>query len=96
MKKKDFMGMNLTGMIQGKMETGLGFRKCLEKLSQNTIKSKYPELINIIGTGVLELGIWKIKSDTFEWEKYGLKVFTNVIVISNPKDNLFYLLVENN
>ena len=94
LKKRDFMGMNLTGLIDGKMETGLGFRKCLEKLSKITIKSKYSELIQI--TESSDYDMWKIKSDTFGWVEYGLEIFPNVIIMSNSKENLFYLLVEKN
>lgn len=94
MKKKDFMGMNLTGLIQGKMETGLGFRNSLDKLSQNTIKIKYPNLSNIIEKNGCE--VWKIKSNNFGWIDYKLDLFTNVLVVSNSKDNSFYLLVEKN
>ena len=88
------MGMNLTGLIDGKMETGLGFRKCLEKLSKTTIKSKYPELLKIYES--YDYDMWKVKSDTFGWKDYGLEIFKNLIVISNSKDNLFYLFVEIN
>jgi hypothetical protein len=94
LKKRDFMGMNLTGLIDGKIETGLGFRKCLEKLSKTTIKSKYPELLEIYEPN--DYDMWKIKSDTFGWEDYGLEIFTNIIVTSKSKDNTFYLLVEKN
>lgn len=94
LKKRDFMGMNLTGLIDGKMETGLGFRKCLEKLSITTIKSKYSELLQFSES--TDYCIWKIKSDTFGWGEHGLETFTNFIVISNSKDNLFYLLVQKN
>ena len=94
LKKRDFMGMNLTGMIGGKMETGLGFRKCLEKLSYHSIKTKYPELLNF--NSINNCDIWKVKSDIFEWDKYDLELFINIIIISNYKDNLFYLLVEKN
>jgi hypothetical protein len=94
LKKRDFMGMNLTGLIDGKMETGLGFRNCLDKLSNNTIETKYPELFNMIEANNYEFNVWKIKSDTFGWGEYGLEIFKNVIVISNPTENIFYLLVE--
>lgn len=94
LKKRDFMGMNLTGLIDGKMETGLGFRKCLEKLSQFTTKSKYSDLKQLLESN--NYNMWKIKSNTFGWENYGLDIYENIIVISNFNDNLFYLLVEKN
>ena len=94
LKKRDFMGMNLTGLIDGKMETGLGFRKCLDKLDQNTIKTKYPELTNMIEENNYE--VWKIKSDKFGWGDYGLDLYSNVIIISSFKNKIFYFLVEKN
>jgi len=33
LKKKDFMGMNLTGLVNGRMETGLSFRNTISKIS---------------------------------------------------------------
>lgn len=94
LKKRDFMGMNLTGLIDGKMETGLGFRKCLEKMSKTAIKSKYPEFLQMTESNDFE--IWKIKTDTFGWEEYGLNSFNNILIISNLKNNSFYLFVEKN
>lgn len=93
LKKKDFMGMNLTGLIDGKMETGLGFRKCLEKISIQDIKSKYPELYKINEHYVDN--IWKIKSDTFGWKEYGFDIVPkNIIVISNHDSNTYSILLE--
>lgn len=93
LKKKDFMGMNLTGLIEGRMETGLGFRKCLEKMSIQDIKSKYPELCEIKEHNIDN--IWKIKSDTFGWKEYGFDIVPkNIIVVSNFDSNTYSILLE--
>lgn len=93
LKKKDFMGMNLTGLIDGKMETGLGFRKCLEKIPNSTIKSKYSELENYYQ--IDNCDIWKVKSDKFGWNDYGLQLYKNFyVIVTNDDINGFNLLVE--
>ena len=79
LKRKNYMGMNLTGLIQGKMETGLGFRSSVVKLSYINIKDE--ELKNIICSQFLEsdvindINIYKINSNGFGWKDYGIDFF---------------------
>jgi len=93
LKKKDFMGMNLTGLVKGKMETGLGFRNSLEKIQFNLIKSKYPELIPIFKPNLM---VHLVKSNSFKWDDFGLDMYKNFIVISDLETKEYFIVLEKN
>lgn len=98
LKKKDFMGMNLTGLIQGKMETGLIFRNSMEKISPTQIQKTFPELIYYINTNMTNYIMYKIKSTSSEynslWNKYKLDEYSNWYVICNLDTKKYFLLFE--
>lgn len=98
LKRKNYMGMNLTGLIQGKMETGLGFRSSVVKLSYINIKDE--ELKNIICSQFLEsdasndINIYKINSNGFGWKDYEIEYFQNIYIISNLKEKKYFFILE--
>ena len=91
LKKKDFMGMNLTGLVQGKMETGLGFRNSLEKIIISTVKTKYPELFYLIKPNNV---IYKINTKSFKWDEFGLDVYSNLFIVTDLEMKKYYFIVE--
>lgn len=111
-KKKDFMGMNLTGLVQGKMETGLSFRNTMEKISSQNILKKYPEVSTLINLSDLSdssdssdlsnlnlnlsssIIMYRIKTESFEWNDFGLEKYSNLFVISNLNTKEYFLLFE--
>lgn len=95
MKKKDFMGMNLTGLIDGKVETGLGFRNCLGKFFSNQIKSKHSDIYDKDDELDDNLIFYKIKSDTFKWANLNLPVSNNYFIIYNQSTKKYNILIEN-
>jgi hypothetical protein len=96
LKKKDFMGMNLTGLVNGKVETGLGFRNCFEKINQNLMYKKYSDLIKLFGTITDKdiLQIYKIKSNTFGWEEFGLGNYSYFYIGTNLSTQEYFLAIE--
>lgn len=98
LKRKNYMGMNLTGLIQGKMETGLGFRSSVVKISYINIKDE--ELKNIICSQFLEsnaikdINIYKINSNGFGWKDYEIEYFQNIYIISNLKEKKYFFILE--
>ncbi len=98
MKKKDFMGMNLTGLIDGKIETGLGFRNCIIKFFFKETQIKYTELFELFEK---ELGLennlifYRIKSNTFKWTDFSLPIYDNYYIIYNHSYKKYYILFEN-
>ena len=97
LKRKNYMGMNLTGLIQGKMETGLGFRSSVIKISYLNIKDE--ELKNIISKNFIEyeindINIYKINSNGFGWKDYGIDFFQNIYIISNLKEKKYFFILE--
>lgn len=100
LKKKDFMGMNLTGLIQGKMETGLGFRNTLEKMPISLVETKYSELFQIIHFINLENFvkpnnmIYKINANSFKWNEYGLEMYSNLFIITDLDTEKYYFIVS--
>jgi hypothetical protein len=97
LKRKNYMGMNLTGLIQGKMETGLGFRSSVVKMSISTVKDK--ELKNIICSQFTEseatdINIYKINSNGFGWKDYGIEIFQNTYLITDLKEKKYFFIFE--
>jgi hypothetical protein len=98
MKKKDFMGMNLTGLIDGKVETGLGFRNCIMKFfsNQTQTQSKHKELIELFEKEAdNNLIFYKIKSDTLKWDDFELPVCNSYYIIYDYSNKKYYVLLEN-
>jgi hypothetical protein len=78
LKKKDFMGMNLTGLVNGKMETGLSFRNAISKISWEQFICKelgfgkdVLEQLNLGNSDTTSINVYKIKSSSFKWEENG-------------------------
>ena len=99
LKRKNYMGMNLTGLVQGKMETGLGFRSSIVKMSMSTIKDE--ELKNIIGikfyeADTTEINIYKINSNGFGWKDYGYEheIFQYIYLVANLKEKRYFFILE--
>jgi len=97
LKRKNYMGMNLTGLVQGKMETGLGFRSSIIKMSISNIKDE--ELKNIISnqfteSEMVEINIYKINSNGFEWKDYEVEIFQNFYLIANLKEKKYFFILE--
>lgn len=97
LKRKNYMGMNLTGLVNGKMETGLGFRSSIVPFSYINIKNK--EFKNIIRNNFIEYvindtNIYKINSNGFEWKDYGTDFFQNIYIISNLKEKKYFFILE--
>lgn len=96
-QRKNYMGMNLTGLVQGKMETGLGFRNNVVKMSLQSMKDN--ELKNIItnvfsNTDILNIGVYKINTNGFEWEKYNVDKFIYVYVIVDLELKKYFFVYE--
>lgn len=85
LKRKNYMGMNLTGLVQGRMETGLGFRSNIVKLNYNEIKEQRIKSYIIKNFGELtdNILIYKIKSGNFEWDKFGLSSCNFYYIVAN-------------
>ena len=97
LKKKDFMGMNLTGLVNGKVETGLGFRKCLEIINPNIIKTKYIGIIQDYDLNNLNnIRIYKIKSDAFDWIEFDLNNYSNFYVIEILDKKEYFIIFDTN
>lgn len=78
LKKKDFMGMNMTGLINGKMETGLNFRNSITKISiKDFFKQIYNNIENDLDNNISvsdindddikDWCVYKIKSNNFDF-----------------------------
>jgi len=101
LKRKNYMGMNLTGLIQGKMETGLGFRTSINKMSLKSIKDI--ELKNIIEhyflntyTDMENINIYKINAKTFAWSNYTSNTYKFIYLIANLTTQKFFFIFEKN
>lgn len=98
-KRKSVMGMNLTGLIQGKMETGLGFRSHITK--QNYYSIKDDKIKNIVmkrftehETNIMSnIIVYTIKSGTFEWDKFGLEKSSVYYIIINPITQKYFISI---
>lgn len=105
-KRKDFMGMNLTGLIDEKVETGLSFRNVIEKMSLEQIKKNNPNIYDYANLYLdLEFAeqsrgytVYKIKSQSDEykklWSKYGLDNYSCWYLIFNANSNKYSVFFE--
>ena len=95
LKRKNYMGMNLTGLIQGKMETGLGFRSNIIKQNSNDIKDKRikSHIVNKFGEPIIDIIVYKIKSSSFEWNKFGLLSSNFYYIIANIDTKKYFICV---
>lgn len=91
LNKKEFMGINLTGLVNDKMETGLGLRNNIEKLTLTYAKNKYHDFVNFIKSNYI---VYKIKSHTFEWNKFNLESYVNFFIIANLDKSQFTIILE--
>lgn len=96
LKRKNYMGMNLTGLVQGKMETGLSFRNSIIKSSPFGIKDD--ELKNIINKYFKDdldsINIYKIKSNGFKWKDNNLDNFQFIYLIANLSKEQYFFILE--
>jgi|688.fasta_scaffold546972_2 hypothetical protein len=96
LKRTDYMGMNLTGLIQGKMETGLGFRTSIIKSSLLEIKDN--ELSDIVNkylslTNKENVNIYKITFNGFKWNE-DLPAYTYFYIIADLTSSKYFFLLE--
>lgn len=95
LKRKNYMGMNLTGLVQGKMETGLGFRSSIVKQNSNVIKDERIKsyIVKKLGEPIIDIIIYKIKSPGFEWNKFNLSVNDYYYIIVNLNTEKYFVCV---
>jgi len=95
LKRKNYMGMNLTGLIQGKMETGLGFRSNIVKQNFNSIKDERikSHIIVKLGESTTNIIIYKIKSPSFEWNKFNLYTYNYYYIVVNLDTKKYFICV---
>lgn len=102
-KRKNYMGMNLTGLVQGKMETGLGFRTSIIKYNSKNLKDL--ELKKIILSKYKnetdDINVYKVNSNSFSWDEFYQKgdfhpevKFTYYYVVANLSLKKFFILLE--
>lgn len=93
LKRKKYMGMNLTGLVQGKMETGLGFRSNIIKQNYNLIKDERikTHIIDKFGEHVSDIIVYKIKSGCFEWDKFDLPIYDYYYVVVNLDTKKYFI-----
>lgn len=93
LQRKNYMGMNLTGLVQGKMETGLGFRSNIIKQNLDDIKDERIKLsiIDKFGEPLTDIIVYKIKSSGFEWDKFGLTVNHYYYIIVNVNTKKYFI-----
>lgn len=99
LKKKDYMGMNLTGLINGRMETGLSFRNTISKMSFDEFINKelnfQKDNINQLNTLDHNINVYKIKSLNFKWNDEGFdKIYEHIWIISNLNKNEYYIMIS--
>ncbi len=99
LKRKNYMGMNLTGLIQGKMETGLGFRTSINKIAFASIKDE--ELKDIINNYFLDsnidkcsINVYKINSNGFKWDEYSSSSYKFIYLIANLTTQKYFFVLE--
>ena len=99
LKKKDYMGMNLTGLVNGRMETGLSFRNSISKMSFKDFVSKEiglgPDLSVIFDEpeNINNINVYKIKSSKFKWDEEGFEQTYNNIWIITDLDAKEYCII---
>jgi hypothetical protein len=95
LKRKNYMGMNLTGLVQGKMETGLGFRSNIIKQNYNDIKDGRikSNIIYKFGEPTTDIIIYKIKSSGFEWNKFNLDICEHYYIVVNLDTKKYFICV---
>ena len=95
LKRKKYMGMNLTGLVQGKMETGLGFRSSIIKQNSNFIKDERIKSHIIVKLGELtrDIIVYKIKSSGFEWNKFNLDIHNYYYIVVNLDTKKYFIYV---
>lgn len=95
LKRKNYMGMNLTGLVQGKMETGLGFRSNIIKQNLNDIKDERIKsyIVKKFGEIKSDILLYKIKSGGFEWDKFGLLSNNFYYIILNLNTKKYFICV---
>lgn len=94
-QRKNYIGMNLTGLVQGKIETGIGLRDCIIKsfikqtknLNLIQIIKKYFDCKN-------NVYIYKIKSNTFKWQELNLNTYNFFYIIINFTTKQYFILLE--
>lgn len=98
LKRKDFMGMNLTGIIDKKIETGLSFKNSLSKCNFTTIKKSHPEQANTIETiltnsNVDSLNYYKIMVENFNLHEHIKPKF--IIIVCDIQNKNYWLFHTN-
>jgi hypothetical protein len=94
LKRKDFMGMNLTGLTGKKIETGLSFRNCMIKSNFDFIKKNFSELADVIKSELTNfnlnnLNYYKILTENFNFEFE--KKFKYIIIVCDISEKIYWL-----
>lgn len=98
-KRKNYMGMNLTGLVQGKMETGLGFRSSIIKSSiTNAVNDELKKIIHqffMEETNFNNINIYKINSNSFKWQDfYSEQIkFNYIYLIANLHSKEYFFIL---
>lgn len=95
LKRKNYMGMNLTGLVQGKMETGLGFRSNIIKQNSNSIKDERVKsyIIDKFGELTKDIIVYKIKSSGFGWNKFNLDTYNYYYIVVNLDTKKYFICI---
>lgn len=94
-KKNDFMGMNLTGLINGKMETGIGFRNCIVKLLSTNIIKNYPIMYEYYKDNLDNYSFYLLKSDQINWNNQINQHYKYFLLISDYANKQYYIFGQN-
>lgn len=100
LNKKSFMGMNLTGLVDGKIETGLGFRNTIVKLypKSNTTKTKYPQLYEYVNSQkelfACTYSIYGVKVNNMDDDIVSKHKITNILFVWDSDKKTYFVLGE--
>ena len=94
-KKNDFMGMNLTGLINGKIETGIGFRNCIIKLVPTLLNKNYPILYLQYKNNIDNYSFYLLKSDQINWNNIINQNYKYFILISDYANKQYNFFGQN-
>lgn len=97
-KKKDYIGMNLTGLVNDRIETGIGFRNSIilmnsNQINLNTFLKKFIDSNKTFDT-TTNSHIYKIKSNNFKWIEFNLEIYNYFYLIINLDKKQYSIFFE--
>lgn len=90
LKRKDFMGINLTGLAGEKIETGLSFKTSMIKSNFDQIKKNYTKLSNQILADLADLKVDNFNCYKIFTKNYNLNV-DYVIILCDIQEKKYWL-----